>query len=271
MTLKRLKYLQDRISDWCSKKLIPPERVSIRQVEINGYKMLVFANETVGRQIIWNKCYEKQETHFIYNFLKSTDVCIDIGANVGYFTLLMASKARLGEVHSFEPIPICYHLLNCSIRLNNFTNMIINNCAVGELNGESVFYISTDSAFSSLKNPNMVGDSRSISVPVVSIDKYVFSRRNVNKVDFIKIDVEGAEMQVINGATSLLRDVNRRPRLIMLELVEEHLKRFSHKASEVIALLRNYGYNAEILRNGKLVTFDVDNLSNSYNIFFRGG
>ncbi|MBT9171477.1 MAG: hypothetical protein DDT18_01853 [Actinobacteria bacterium] len=268
MILKRLKYLKERISDWYPKKIIPPDRLAIRQVEINGYKMLVFANETVGRQIIWNKCYEKEETQFIYNFLKSTDVCLDIGANVGYFTLLMASKARQGQVYSFEPIPICYHLLNCSILLNNFTNVVVNNCAVGEIDGESIFYISMDSAFSSLRNPSIIGESSSISVPVVSIDNYVDSRRNINKVDFIKIDVEGAEMQVINGATSLLRDVTRRPRLIMLELVEEHLKRFSNKASDVIQLLRNYGYNAEILRNGKLVTFDIDNLPNSYNIFF---
>ena len=268
--LKRLKYPKGRISDWCSKKIIPPERVAIRQVEINGYKMLVFANETVGRQIMWNKCYEKEETHFIYNFLKSTDVCLDIGANVGYFTLLMASKARLGKVYSFEPIPICYHLLNCSILLNNFTNVIINNCAVGELNGESIFYISTDSAFSALRNPSMVGELSSISVPVVSIDNYVDSRRNINKVDFIKIDVEGAEMQVINGATSLLRDATRRPRLIMLELFNEHLKRFSHNPSDLIVLLRNLGYKPEILRKGRLVPFNIDDLSNSYNVFFRG-
>ena len=218
----------------------------------------------MGRQISWNKSYEKEETLFVSGFLKPDHVCFDVGANVGYFTLLMASRVTAGEIHSFEPIPFCYHMLSCSIHLNGFANVITNNCAVGEIDGEATFYISGDSAFSSMI-PH--AEARRLTVAVTSIDKYVRSR-NIKKIDFLKIDVEGAELQVVLGATELLADQVRRPGLIMMEIGIDGAGKISDSSIEVIRFMRNHGYAPMILRDGKLVTLDSQESSGSYNLFF---
>lgn len=268
MILQQLKYRQARISDWVSKRILPPDQIAIRQVQINGYQMLVFINETVGRQICWNKCYEKNETQYISNFLKPGNICFDIGANVGYFSLLMASLVADGEVHSFEPIPFCYHLLSCSKHLNKFTNIIINNCAVGELDGESLFHVCEDSAFSSIEIQGAAAEVRRLTVPIVSIDSYVRSR-TIEKVDFMKIDVEGAELQVIRGGSSFFSSSTLRPRMIMLEVDKDHMGEISHKSRRVIELLRDHGYNAEILLNDRLENVNIEEPYANLNIFFR--
>ena len=263
----KLKYIFCRISDLFSKIIFPPGKLKIRQVKVNNCQLLVCSNETVGRQLSWNGGYERAESKFIADSIKSTDICLDVGANIGYYTFLMASRALKGQVHSFEPIPLCYHLLQSSIYLNNFVNITVNNCAVGEEGNKVPFFIAKDSAFSSLQNSQENDLAKKIDVQVITIDEYL-SSKSISKVDFLKIDVEGAEMTVVNGASKLLNDANRRPRIMMLELCEHHLKDFSCNVKSVIDVLKLHGYHAKILKNNKLLHYNAEDSLTNYNIFF---
>ena len=267
MVIKHVKYIIARLSDRTAKLLIPTNKVIVKQVKINNYEMLVFLNETVGRQIWWNKFYEKEETEFIYNYLKRNDICFDIGANVGYFTFLMASKVAEGVVHSFEPLPACYYLLCSSKYLNNFQNIIINNTAVGNQNSEIKFFIANDSAFSSSELPDSFKPSGIITTPIVSVDNYM-ANNQIERVDFIKIDVEGTELQVILGATSLLSDSNKRPNLLMVEVKLDDEGKIAPLSLDVINLLKDFRYEPKIIRNNKMVEFNIEDPTSNYNLFF---
>ena len=267
MKLIKLKYVKSRIIDWCTKTIIPPEELAVKQAKINDYRMLVFANEAVGRQIYFYGRYEKQETELLSMLIKPEYICFDVGANIGYFTLLMASKAVQGHVHAFEPNSLCYHLLKFNVSFNAYSNVIGNNCAVTNFDGETAFSIESDSAFSHLNS--QVADTllRNSIVPVISIDRYI-ETSNVPKVDLIKIDVEGAEKLVIMGAANLLNDPKRKPKTIMMEVVDEHLRKFSTSTSEIIDILVKYDYEAMKCVNKKLIPLGKTNIQNYTNIFF---
>ncbi|MDP8265649.1 MAG: FkbM family methyltransferase [Candidatus Aceula meridiana] len=265
--LIKLKYIFSQISALFSMIIFPPEKLKIRQVKVNNYQLLVCSNETIGRQIAWNGGYEIAESRFIADFIKPTDVCLDVGANIGYYTLLMASRVPKGQVYSFEPVPLCYHLLQSSIYFNKFVNITVNNCAVGEEAGKEPLFIASDSAFSSLRSSIECNFAKKIDVKVITLDDYT-SSEGIAKVDFLKIDVEGAEMLVINGATKLLSDVNRRPRLMMLELSACHLQKFSSNVTAIVDVLKTHGYHAKILKNNKLLSYNTEDSLMYYNIFF---
>src|SRR5262245_3843816 len=109
----------------------PKNKRRVIHSRINGYDLLVLANEDVGRSIYYGGSYEPAESKYLARRISRDSLCIDVGANVGYFTLLMAKVASAGSVHTFEPIPLNTSLLRASIELNGFTNIFVNQSAVG--------------------------------------------------------------------------------------------------------------------------------------------
>lgn len=264
---KKIKGILRIIRNQYSRVRIPEEKITIKQKTINNYKILVLANEDVGRQIYFEGSYEKTETEFISNIIKKDNICIDIGANVGYYTLLMASKAVEGKVYSLEPTPLHFYLLNCNKIINNFNNVICNNCAIGNINGEMDFSIASDGAFSSFKNTKRKFEVKKIKVPIVTLDNYIKDNR-IDK-DFIKIDVEGAEKMVLEGASKLLQDNNCRPRAMMIELYDPNLKVYNTNIEDVVTYMRkNYEYKAFVLYKKEMIPFKEKYYNKIYNVFF---
>ena len=89
-----------------SQLVLPRGKRRIVHSFLPDYEMLVFANEDVGRQIWLFGNYEVDETRFFKEQIQPTDICLDVGGNVGYFSLLMSRLASDGSVHVFEPIPM---------------------------------------------------------------------------------------------------------------------------------------------------------------------
>ncbi len=259
LTIIRLRY---------SKACIPREKITVRERIINNYKMLVLANEYIGRIIYFCGFYEKAETEFISDIIKKDDVCVDIGANFGYYTLLMASKAIEGKVYSFEPVPLYFHLLSCNAIINNFNNVILNKWAVSNINGEAEFFIPSDGAYASLKDTKRKPQLKKIKVPLVTLDKYI-EDNHVNRVDFIKIDVEGAEKLVLEGASKLLGDNKKRPRLMMIELSACNLKAFDTNIRDILVYMKEkFGYESFILYKKKIIPFEEKHYDKVENVFF---
>jgi FkbM family methyltransferase len=192
---------------------------------------------------------------------------VDVGANVGFYTLCLAKRASRGGIHSFEPVPLNYHVLALNILANRLANVVINNCAVGDANGEVDFCIARDSAFSSLIDTGRKAVIETTKIPMVTLDSYC-SEHNLPRIDILKVDVEGAEPAVVRGARSLLTDPERRPRLIMLELFEPMLRQFGCTIEEMAALMRTYEYDAFVFVEGQLVQFSESHHNRFYNVLF---
>ena len=160
-------------------------------------------------------------------------VAFDIGANFGYYTCLLAGLCR--EVHAFEPVPWLAARMERNVALNGFRNVKINRAALSESEGTATLHL-PDQSDANWGTSSLVHDSgagrEQIQVPALALDAYC--HRNDLRVDFLKLDVEGAEHLVLRGGLATLR--RWKPRLII-----EH----NHEsAAEVIAIL--HGLNYEI-------------------------
>ena len=246
----------------------PSEVHKVVQASINGYNILVLANEVVGREINSVGHYEKQDSAFLSKIIRPTDVCVDVGANVGYYTLLMARHARYGAVHAFEPIALNYHLLCASVALNNFANISINQYAVGDQNGETFFSETSDSAFSSIVDLGLKPVSTTFKTKLITLDDYC-AKNNIKKIDVMKVDVEGSEFDVIHGAKILFEKLESRPRVVMLELWDAFQKKYNSSIGQVIDQMTIYGYTAFYIdENSKLQKFGMQHFNVIPNIFF---
>jgi len=230
---------------------------------------LVLANEDVGRAIHYGRRYEALESQFLAKNITPDAICLDIGANVGYFTMLMANTARAGSVHAFEPLPLNVALLQASIELNGFTNIRVNQCAVGDRTGEISFVQSSDSAYSSIRDTGRKIVACSISVPMITLDEYL-ERSCITRVDVMKADVEGSEELVVAGASRLLKNEGRKPRLVLLELFDQNLQAFGCSVATVVEKMEGFGYQPLVLNTaGETVPFTPKMADRHYNIWFR--
>lgn len=240
----------------------------LRQARINGFQVLVRANEDHGRQVYCLGRYEEEDSNFIRQVIRETDVCMDIGANVGYYSVLLASQAKRGWVHSFEPIALNYHLLCANLLLNGLSNVTVNCCAVGDKSGETEFVVAQDSGFSSLLDTGRKSVLATTRVPIDTIDSYC-ERNRIRRVDFVKADVEGAEPLVLAGAAGILRDPLRRPRMIVLELFPPMLLKYGSTASSVIRCIEKFGYEAFVVDGQHRHSYEESKADRFYNVFFE--
>ena len=240
---------------------------AFRQSRIDGMSVLVRADEDVGREIYFLREFEPQDSTFLFDNVREYDTCVDIGANVGFYSLGFAKRANQGSVHSFEPVPLNYHLLPVNILSNALTNVVLNPCAVGDTNQQVDLCIAKDGAYSSLIDTGRKAITECVKTKMVSLDAYC-SDRNLSRIDILKVDVEGAEPMVLRGAAHLLADAKRRPRLIMLELFEPMLRRFGCTISEIDGIMRTYGYKSFAVVRDKLVPFSEQHHNRFYNVLF---
>lgn len=258
-----------RVKLTASRIVTPPGERRISHEKLDGFEMLVLSNEDVGRQIALFGGYEEDETQFFKRNIKATDICIDVGGNVGFFSLLFANLAPAGEVHVFEPIRVNASLIRTNAALNAISNITVNECAVGAHQGQVTFTVSKDSAYSSIKDTGRLPMAEVVEVPITTIDAYV-NLNSLPRVDVLKIDVEGAEEMVINGAANLLSDPKRRPRVILLELFDRNLKAFDTSVETIMTKMKTIGYHASVVRSGgdELISHDKKKHPHHYNVIF---
>lgn len=251
-----------------SRVWLPSSRKTVAHSHINNYDLLVLANEEVGRAIHFGKNYEQAETAYMQKVIDPTSVCVDVGANVGYFAMLMAKNAYKGRVFAFEPIPLNAALLRASVELNGFSNVEIIECAIGDSDTEVTLSQSTDGAYSSLHDTARKSVERLIRVPMITLDSFVQSR-SIPSIHVLKIDVEGAEALVIEGARTLLEDTAKRPSFILMELADMNLKYFNTNASAIVEKMHELGYIPYFVDNNTtLMPFRADALDTFYNVLF---
>jgi FkbM family methyltransferase len=192
---------------------------------------------------------ERLTRHFI-RLLRTGDCVLDIGANVGYYTLVAARLVgSAGCVHAFEPSPQTLPHLRTNARLNPLANIDVHGAAVTDRCGQTQFFMATPerTGYSSIRDLGREAGGVT-TVPTVSIDSLL---DDLPAVRLVKIDVEGAELLALRGMRRLLeRD---RPFLI-LEVDDGFLRELGGAARQVCELLTERGYELHsIVERGDLV------------------
>ena len=154
--------------------------------------------------VFYKNIHDSDEMEIIRHHVKSGFTVIDLGANIGVITRLLAGLVgQTGHVHAFEPDLRNFAHLS---RLTDLPNVKINHVAIGDKDGTVDLYVSEDMNVDHRTYP--VDEKRKkISVECFAVDSYIKDK----PVDFIKMDIEGSETEALKGAAKLLRTV--RPRL----------------------------------------------------------
>ena len=185
-------------------RLIPPSTVFyIIQGKLKGKKWIV-GSSTHG---CWLGTYEYKKQIFFSKMIKEGSIVYDIGAHVGFYTLLSSSLVGpKGKVFSFEPSPRNIHYLKQHLRLNGCDNVRIIEAAVTDKDGIAFFEECT---------PSLLGHisiNGNLKVKTLSLDS-LFLKGEIPVPDYIKIDAEGSELLILAGAKNILTNYN--PMLIL--------------------------------------------------------
>jgi FkbM family methyltransferase len=177
-------------------------------------------------------------------------VILDIGANIGLWSLILSDAVGdRGTVCSFEPALASFEVLSNNVRINEAENVITNHIALSNTNGSIRLYHDIDSSRNSLGQTRTSGNTDYEIVDTKTIDTYV-ANAGLNKVDFIKIDVEGAEPLVFQGANETLDKFKPG---VLFEINPNALRAlgFQHEASW--SILSHLGYRFYELNSNRLV------------------
>ncbi len=200
------------------------------------------ARNDVCSDAIFAGNFEERERRFTERFLREKMTVLDIGAHHGFYTMLAAKKVgKEGRVIAFEPSPRECARLATHLRLNRCTNVQVESCALGSSPGEAQLYVveGVETGCNSLRLPNVAEPTRRLRVDVATLDQRLEQHR-VKSVDFIKLDAEGAELDVLKGGARLFE---RRPRPVLLcEVAEIRTAPWGYPAREIVMFLRHRGY-----------------------------
>jgi len=221
--------------------------VVIKELE-SGVRLFVdLSDHVIGLSIVRGH-YEADEMRLALGLLRAGDTAIDVGAHIGFFTMQMAAAVgTAGRVYAFEPFDANADLLEKSIHENRFDDRVVfRRAAVGAAAGSATLTfpaetLNTGGAYLLRDGGAPLAGHQTKGVPVVALDGLDLRR----PVRFIKMDVEGAEPQVMRGAARILDE--DRP-LILSELHPTQLERASGTtADEFLAQMHAFGYRARTL------------------------
>lgn len=208
----------------------------------NGRELLLWSqgDDWVSNQVYWRGWdgYEPETVPLFFRLATKAPVTFDVGAFVGFFSLLAAHANSSGKVYAFEPLPSVYKRLQRNVELNRLTNLRCIAGAVGETEGEADFWhIDAETpTSSSLSHEFMAGGENLIctKVKVHTLDRFV-QDNNLGRVDLMKLDTESTEHEVLRG---MMKTLERDHPMIICEVLpgrggeaplEEVLLRFGYR------------------------------------------
>jgi FkbM family methyltransferase len=239
-----------RVLKWLLNILCPPAKKdnAVHLVaSFDGGLINVDTSSSIEYHLLFRGCHEPEIVNLIKQVVRPGNFCLDIGANIGAHTLLMARMAgSTGHVIALEPHPGICHRLRQNICLNRLTNIEVVNAALADRDGTIDLYGFAADAFeqgiSSLR-PDHEAKTK-IEVRAIRGATLVREQR-IEACDFIKIDVEGAESLVLRELSDLISA--HRP-IILFEYRKQHWEKFASDVSPILSRLRAERYDLYYIR-----------------------
>lgn len=206
-------------------------------------KCICYPTSSCGGLIIYSKFYEFPEMMFTKKILNDKSIFFDVGANIGIYTLLAATKIKKGKIYAFEPVDEALDILYQNIRINNLNNKVeVIEKVVSDKSGMEKFTIQNISEYSRISTDRSAG----VSIPSVKIDDFC-KKNDIKFIDLIKIDVEGAEMKVLRGGENYMK--NGKIGVLIIELSTVN-------PEETLNYIRQFNYSI----------FEIDKIDNDYSL-----
>jgi len=207
--------------------------------------------------------YEGPEYSFVQRFLRKGMVALDIGANEGFYTLLAANcVGAKGCVIAFEPSPRERRRLRMNLLLNLLGNVLVEEVALAGQEGVMNLHVvhTRETGCNSLRPPAVQGPIRILPVAVTTVDHFL-RRNSVERVDFVKMDVEGAELLALQGARNLFRTLPRP--VLMIEVSDLRTIPWGYGSREIVTWLTELGFDLYVpVRDGQLDLMRIEQIQN---------
>lgn len=212
------------------------------------FSMALQPRQFIDRCLHYSGVWEPMETRHFTALLGQGYTVLDIGANIGYYTLIASRLVGAsGRVFAFEPGKQTFARLSRNVAINNLQNTYLNDCALGDQTCEVTFYHSpgNNSGSNSLF---LLERSGSEAVRMTTLDSFIL-QNEIGHIDLVKMDVEGAEVKVLRGGMGLFS--RRDAPLLMTEVNPACLQAAGTSADELFSMLREFGYRiSEITSTG---------------------
>jgi FkbM family methyltransferase len=227
---------------------------------IAGHRFFFDPATDIGLELLARGQFEKKAIAQCAKFIHADGVVVDVGANIGVHTVHFAAFARLGKVICFEPARSTFTFLLRNV--NHLSNVIPLNVALSDATGVQPFFVAADNAYSGLKDTNRKAILRQELVACLKGDDILSPMLRNQRVDLIKIDVEGLETEVLRGMREFL--IAHKP-VIFCEIFGG--QRSNADPESTVRFCIALGYDAFVLSGEELLPAGVHNDS-FYNYFF---
>lgn len=232
-----------RLMEWLFRRWIHRWRV-VGDVQLNpSIRLTCKLWDEVQFGIWWGgETYEHLQTRYFKSLVKPGDVFFDIGSNIGYYSLTAAPLVGpSGRIYAFEPATQQFTLLKANLSRNNLTQVEAVQLALSDCNGPGVLHLDDtfNTGSAALRSGDATGPNEE-TVTCTTLDDFVESRQ-IDRIDVMKIDVEGFEMSVLRGGCRTLERL--RPTLL-IEVKDHHLQRGGSSRDKLYAYLRALGYTS---------------------------
>jgi len=228
-------------------------------IEIDGHKMFLDSFDSLRLSI--NGVYEKESTEIVKRIIEKGDIVVDVGANIGYYTLLFAKLVGPnGKVYAFEPEPKNFNILKKNIKINGYNNVKLVQKAVSSITGKTKLYIASDNmgSHSMIKNDQ----KEIISIDSIRLDDYFHEYKE--KIKFIKLDIEGNEMEAIKGMISILKKNSEIK--IMTEFNPFMLQKSGIEPKKYLEFLKEFDFKIYFpdKKTSKIIPVNIDEFPKKY-------
>lgn len=225
----------------------------------DGRRFVVDLTSKMQEGVFFVGEFETVLTTIMSRLISAGDTCVDVGANFGWYTSLMALHAgKSGQVHAFEPIPATFEKLQETLRqAGSPTNVFLNNFALGDRPGTVEVHVfdSLGTGYASMSGKEGV-DSTTVTCRIETLDSYLIEH-NITNVDIVKADIEGAELLFLKGATQLFKQPV--PPIMMIEMAIATTTNFGYHPNDLLDLIASqadYEFYAVDEWNGTVRRFE---------------
>lgn len=250
-----------RLLYWLKPSQLKKDTVTTR---LRGFpvKLTYDPNSEIGRYLYFRGSFEEQILKKIRHVVKNGDHILDVGANIGVHSLVFSTLVgNSGKVVAIEPQSKVRKRLKFNLKNNQANNVIVMGCAIGseESRGRIYDIANNNDGAATLRPSDPEKHQKFEDIEVKTFD-FIKDSTGLGHIDIVKIDVEGAELEVLKGLSALFD--SRPPRCLFVECVDSNLKRFDTSSEELIAKLEELGYALEAKYRGRWVSIRESDYKN---------
>ncbi len=209
--------------------------------------------------------YESKDFALLCALVPRGGTLIDVGANIGWYTVHVALADPSARVLAIEPVPSSYRCLEAAVSRNALRNVTTLQVAAAAERGEIILYVDQRISGAASAAPSTSSDGLArVKCPAETLDELVASHGGA--ADVLKLDIEGAELFALRGASAVL--ATRRP-IVFCEMLRKLALPFGYHPNDIIALMRAHGYDCFRAERARLIPFSaMDEETTETNFYF---